>query len=548
MGIVARLFTVFAVAATIAPAQIFSLSTDATGWDIYFVTNFSQRDSGQPAVYKLFRLSGEVLTLIEQSPGDGWVGTYVYGPAAVSADGTARAVNRIINGGSCRCDFYTGYSTLIQTRYGTITFSANTALSANGRFAALFDHVGDKLPGTVRVLDLESRQLTPTGPQAAWSGRIVSDDGTVLIAREGGIRLTGPSRKIDLTPLYGMSRAELAGDSSRIVYDRDLQDEIRTIEVSTGVDRSLGAGHLPTLSRDGRTFSYLRDATRWSFQVWLGDAVSGSVHMLSHEPEGIVDQSISGDGATVIASTSTGRLLSIDTVSGVVTQRLGPVGPSGVLLTNAVPGSYNELVGTFPEGFVPDVRVGAIPAIILGPSPRGIAIQIPWEAQIGATIPIVQGAVEPLWDILAGRGVFAVAGAALPVGAAGPGGPAYYALHDNWSGPVKSSEPARRGEVIHLYGTGYGPVDGSVPSGKTTPSDRLYRMTSPCVWKAIGGDTNHPSRPFDALFAGLAPGLTGLYQFDFSIPLDWPYTVFNAFCEFTPGTFLPTAAIQVQQP
>ena len=36
-------------------------------------------------------------------------------------------------------------------------------------------------------------------------------------------------------------------------------------------------------------------------------------------------------------------------------------------------------------------------------------------------------------------------------------------------------------------------------------------------------------RPIDVVFAGLAPGLIGIYQFDFRIPLDWPYPVFNAY-------------------
>jgi len=52
-------------------------------------------------------------------------------------------------------------------------------------------------------------------------------------------------------------------------------------------------------------------------------------------------------------------------------------------------------------------------------------------------------------------------------------------------------------------------------------------MTSACVWKALGV-LNDP-RPIDVVFAGLAPGLIGIYQFDFRIPLDWPYPVFNAY-------------------
>ena len=296
------------------------------------------------------------------------------------------------------------------------------------------------------------------------------------------------------------------------------------------------------LAADGRRFSYL-NSSGGTVQVWLGDAVTGASRALSNEPEGIRDQTITGDGSTVIAATNAGRLLYINTSTGEAKQVLGSPGPRATLLTTPVPGSYNEIRGTFPAGFVPEIRIGTAAIPVLGRSPRGIAIQIPWEVQPDQKANIVFSSPEPAWEQMLSTGVSDASGVALPVGVGGPGGPAYYAVHENWSALVTIENPARPGEVIHMYGTGYGPVDGNVATGQPTPGDRLYRMTSPCVWQAIGV-LNDP-RPFEVLFAGLAPGLIGIYQLDFRIPSDWPFKAFNAYCQL-PSGFLPTAAIDVQ--
>ena len=391
-------------------------------------------------------------------------------------------------------------------------------------------------------MTLESGQTALVGSQAAQDGQFVADDGTVLVARDGGIRLIGPSKSTDLIASRPMNRALVSADGSRIVYDVQSLLEIRVIDVASGVDRSFGSGGLPMLASDGRRFSYL-NFTGGPIQVWLGDAVTGSSRRLSSEPEGILDHTITGDGGTVIAATLTGRLLYINTSTGAVKQILGSPGPPTGLLAAAVPGSYNEIRGNFPAGFVPEIRVGTTAVPIVGPSPRGIAIQIPWDVQPDPRTNIVLSSPEPAWERVLSTGVFEAAGVALPVGAKGPGGPAYYAIQEDWSGFVMSDNPALPGEVIHMYGTGYGPVDGSPATGQPTPTDRLYRMTSPCVWQAIGV-LNDP-RPFEMVFAGLAPGLVGLYQFDFRIPPDWPYPLFNAYCRL-PSNILPTAPIEVR--
>jgi uncharacterized protein (TIGR03437 family) len=149
----------------------------------------------------------------------------------------------------------------------------------------------------------------------------------------------------------------------------------------------------------------------------------------------------------------------------------------------------------------------------------------------------------------------------LPVGPTGPDPPsgsisAYAtepssAIHEDWSAPVDRDNPARPGEIIHFYASGWGDIDGSVTSGLPTPGDRLYRITAPCEWRATGADRDVASfgRSFEVLFAGLSPGFVGIYQLDLRIPGDWAFPIFEAFCVLRSATntfYLETGSVEVK--
>ena len=70
---------------------------------------------------------------------------------------------------------------------------------------------------------------------------------------------------------------------------------------------------------------------------------------------------------------------------------------------------------------------------------------------------------------------------------------------------VSESSPARPGEVILIYGTGFGAVVPNVSSGAAAPGDPLANVSAG-VTVQIGG------RDAEVGFAGLAPGFVGLYQ------------------------------------
>jgi uncharacterized protein (TIGR03437 family) len=88
------------------------------------------------------------------------------------------------------------------------------------------------------------------------------------------------------------------------------------------------------------------------------------------------------------------------------------------------------------------------------------------------------------------------------------------AAHEDWSGLVSAQNPARPGEVLHAYATGLGPTSPAVPYGEAAPGQEPFaRLASPLVC------TSGPSRTqVEILFAGLAPGLVGVYQVDWQVP------------------------------
>jgi len=77
--------------------------------------------------------------------------------------------------------------------------------------------------------------------------------------------------------------------------------------------------------------------------------------------------------------------------------------------------------------------------------------------------------------------------------------------------PGTTTVPAKPGDVVILWGTGFGPTNPAAPIGVLIPSDTIYRTASPVTISL--GDTT-------ALVysVALAPVYAGLYQVAIQIP------------------------------
>ena len=72
-----------------------------------------------------------------------------------------------------------------------------------------------------------------------------------------------------------------------------------------------------------------------------------------------------------------------------------------------------------------------------------------------------------------------------------------------------NSRPAKPGDVLTLYGVGFGPVTPAIPAGQIV--GQLNMLSLPFEL-SIGG------QPASVLYDGLAPDFTGLYQFNVTVP------------------------------
>jgi uncharacterized protein (TIGR03437 family) len=183
----------------------------------------------------------------------------------------------------------------------------------------------------------------------------------------------------------------------------------------------------------------------------------------------------------------------------------GLTSAGGILLPPAMPAAA-EIAGT-------SVTVNGFSAPLLAVANVGgreqINFVVPWEIVCGRTaeIVVVNNGVRSLpirvSVFLAQPGVFTVDGAHAA------------AQHGSDYTLVSPTNPAQRGEIIVVYGTGLGPVHPPVLTFQPAPASPLSTTLIPPAVR-IGGSGA------DVLFSGLAPGYLGLYQLNIRVPHDAP--------------------------
>jgi uncharacterized protein (TIGR03437 family) len=77
--------------------------------------------------------------------------------------------------------------------------------------------------------------------------------------------------------------------------------------------------------------------------------------------------------------------------------------------------------------------------------------------------------------------------------------------------------PAKPGEYVILWGTGFGPTTPPIPVGKATPSGQIYSTSN-----TVSVTVNGASADVYGSTASLAPGSAGLYQLAVQIPANAP--------------------------
>jgi uncharacterized protein (TIGR03437 family) len=108
----------------------------------------------------------------------------------------------------------------------------------------------------------------------------------------------------------------------------------------------------------------------------------------------------------------------------------------------------------------------------------------------------------------------------------------------NGTFPGVTTVPAKPGETIILWGTGFGPTSPAIPVGTIVPSDQTYYTTAmPTVEVNLV--------PATVYAAALAPGFAGLYQLSFQVPSSLSDGTYQLFATVgAPSNNVPMLTVQ----
>jgi uncharacterized protein (TIGR03437 family) len=269
-----------------------------------------------------------------------------------------------------------------------------------------------------------------------------------------------------------------------------------------GVPQNAGWRALEPLDTDFRISTFGEDEAG---ELYVADFTAGAIYRIA-APPGLPLLSLAG--LVNAASFDAGLPLA----AGAIGSLFVPALSNGIVAAPAIP------LATQLDGLT--VRFNGIPAPLYLVAPSQFNLQIPWElaALDQATITALRDGVvspEQLQVALAtvSPGIFTLTqtgsgqAAALISGAAGAiAAPA---------GAYPGSRPARIGEALEIFVTGLGATTNQPLTGEASPGGPLAAALAE-VTVRVGVE------PARVLFAGLTPGLVGLYQVNVELVGDFP--------------------------
>ncbi len=206
--------------------------------------------------------------------------------------------------------------------------------------------------------------------------------------------------------------------------------------------------------------------------------------------------------AGVVNAASLGRGVGPGTIVSLFGSRLAPLPQGAARLP--LPAQMNTVV----------VRVNGVPSPLYYVGPGQVNFHLPFALPAGPiTLTVTHAGVESV---------------PLTVNPSGASWPGIFTLTQDGQGQGAiligntnlvagefagvPSRPARRDDIIEIYCTGLGRIDGPAPApGEPAPVSPLARTVETPVVTVGGADA-------EVLFSGLAPGLVGLYQVNVRVP------------------------------
>ena len=441
-----------------------------------------------------------------------------------SADGGTMAVTGefdCVIGPSCIFS-YELYRSEIRRGAGSFEVGGSVSLSPNGRFAyrtssisPLFSAYNDHLRDVTSGEDISINGLAGVFPYR----HRVANDGTVVVTES-----RGPPAPLYLRSWTSGELRQLPGLPAPVMIN---DAATRLFSSNFGlVAYDIAAARMTSLNSTASAFDISNDGSVVAYvdagQAWIVLADGSGKRRITDGPETIVDLTLSGDGNFLFAVTDASRIVRIDLRGGTAREivpkaSLLRTGPSAGGSAVATPGNLYEFIAqALPE--IAEVRMLGGAQKVLTQTGGDLLIQTSYDLAEGTGWvelvtreqtegPFVSSVIwppvqitlyRPAWYLLPDRRHIA-------------------ALHEDFSAVVTPANPARPSEIVHVFGTGFGPVAPQPEFGAAAGVNPLSRVVAPMVCEMAG----LIPEPAELLYAGLAPGYIGLYQFDVRLPALW---------------------------
>lgn len=550
----ARVLSLTLACALAAAAQFSDLAATDNGAHFYFSSPLQLKGTDASSNPKIFRMvEGEGFQQFaerERVPDPFLNRTNFYRLRApdVSGDGAvvSYAATRDCVGGSACVFVQRNMSVIVGARPALpLEVDGEVRLSRNGRYA-LQNQVETVFPET-NLIDLttgERTSLVVANRRPGRMGRqpLTRDGAVVLVGLEGAgsISLWTKTGTRQITPSETPAFASINDEGTWIIYESTPAQggtNLHSIQLPAGTETLLASGsespYSASITNAGDLVLYIASPSPSQPKQAFAVRPDGTGRrQLTNVPEGINEAVITGNGLIAYAVTAASRILRIDVLPGIVTELVERTPVISAVFGATVPGSLNWIRGSylapttaFAESPLPtslggiEVRLGETAMRLQLVSSDEIRYQIPFEIPDG----IVSVQVSPNSSIFEQapliRTVSRYAPSTVQFGAELPPGPVAgdVLIHADFQSLITYDSPALPNEIVHTYMTGLGQVAPPVPTGEAAPFVPLSRPAQPFVCREF---RNGVAVPREVLFAGLAPGMTGIYQISVRMPPD----------------------------
>jgi uncharacterized protein (TIGR03437 family) len=228
------------------------------------------------------------------------------------------------------------------------------------------------------------------------------------------------------------------------------------------------------------------------------------------------DGTLSGDGSLTFLATTQARILKFDLASKTASS-LFPQMPYCVDPGPLAGGSFARLRCPYFTSLPPkegQVLYDGEPLPLLYSLPGEIGVQIPWQWNnfVPSTLSLRVAGDSP-FDASQPLRVYDAAPVIMP---ADPGESSLFGIKivkGDWSG-LLNSQP-RPGDLVYIYMTGLGWTESPEKVGVASSLSKANPIQFKLACRFLP-----QSQPAELLFAGVAPGMVGIYQTAFRIPSD----------------------------